>query len=823
MMTPLRKRLTDEQFKKLVEACCAKYRELKGAQEYQDWQQRRERFERIAAGDQWYRLEGEGYWRGAGLAGKAVATVFDKVNESLNIVQSVRRFLVARVCKDLFGSDPYFFAQPEGTTTKDLSLKLQKHATWKLASAFYKQRMKEAVGIALDLGECPIKTTWRKDVDISERFATLLTHRDIPANGAQAGQPVLTADGDNLEDSDETTGGDEATDEQGTPMTGDDGQPVMNPVSFVKAPEIQIDPSKHEWADHFVEERTVLFQGLDIAAVDWRDVGWPINAPSLSKADFVWHRFDMRLSAIRAKYAPNSFGPKMDNPDEEVSDSSSQDSPIPGADDQSAPPQPSDDGDAEVMEILDGLKGEGRGPKSHEAKPRPGEAEVQGGEFDDPIIQVAEVSYDFDCFEDGVLRRLWLVILPQYDQCIYANYRANISPRAEKAVHLVVVNKVKHRAYGKGLHETYEKMSNIADRLLCHILLRNAMAANPTKIWNPDRTNEGAANPTLAFGEGQTYSIKGSQWKIDEILKYIEMPDLDERTWKLMELFMQLIQVDSGVTNANQGDMTDLPSNTTATGVNSMLESSSVLHQYVLEEIRDSMTPHLGYCIELIYKMQDRNETFEYLEQDEPQPSESNQQQLAQDQKTIQQVMEFSDAKKLAGLPMQVEFLLTRAKRQEQRESATAGLPLGLQYGELSPKEQSRMRDCFIQLFRSLGFDDPDEFFPEPDLSQPPPQPPPPKASEVVQIPFALLAQNQRDALAQQLELPPAQGLPPPAPGAPQTPAGAPVSSSPQSQPPVLPSNITDDGIGDAGKIPDAKPFQDPTDVAAPQVQPPAQ
>jgi hypothetical protein len=261
----------------------------------------------------------------------------------------------------------------------------------------------------------------------------------------------------------------------------------------------------------------------------------------------------------------------------------------------------------------------------------------------------------------------------------------------------------------------------------------------------------------------------------------VEIPDLDDRTWKLMELFMQLIQVDSGVTNANQGDMTDLPSNTTATGVNSMLESSSVLHQYVLEEIRDSLTPHLGYAIELIYKMQDRNETFDYLEQDlsrpetgerRPESSRSAASPASPDSadgasslsdlrspvsglnKTVEAIMELSDAKKLNGLAMKVEFLLTRAKRQEQREAAMAAIPIEVQYGTLAPKDQARMNDAFVQLFRALGFDQPEDFFPLPDLNTPPPSPPPPKATEAIALKGADLTASQKDALAQQFGLP---------------------------------------------------------------------
>ena len=711
------------------------------------------------------------------------------------------------------------------------------------------------------------------------------------------GMPVLTADGDTIEDTDETTGGDPATDDQGNPVQDEKGNPVMNPITFVKAPEIAIDPAKHEWREHFVEEQTVLYQGLDIAACHWRDVHWPINAPSLEKADFVSHTFDLRWSALRAKYAPGSFakaegrrtkaeGDKTsdeafpdDAGDSDLSDLSDL-SELSELSDPSDTPKAAAADDQEVMEILNSIRASSRGPKSHESRPRPGEAEVLGGEVDDPIIKVCEVSYDYDCFEDGIVRRLWLVILPDFDQCLYADFRANVSPRAAKPIHLVTVNQVKHRAYGKGLHETYEKMANVADGLLCSILYKNKINSDPTKIWNPDRTNEGAANPTLVIEPGRTYSIKGSQWGPKDILACVEIPDLDDRTWKLMELFMQLIQVDSGVTNANQGDMTDLPSNTTATGVNSMLESSSVLHQYILEELRDCLTPHLGYAIELIYMKQDRNETFDYLEQDEAgaspgsdgkwkmengkasgaaegptgqtgqtspralsvrKPASLHPAALARAdsqpptsptpaQRTVEAIMELRDAKKLAGLAMKVEFLITRAKRQEQREAAMAAIPIGVQYGTLGPKDQTRLRDCFVQLFRALGFDRPEDFFPVPDLNTPPPAPPPPpppRAVEAIALKGADLTPSQKDALAQQFGLPAAtpqelqQATPDNGGGAGAQPAqgsaaGSPAATlRPPSPAPTTPA--PNDATDDPSTISNRTPFVDPSDANAPQ------
>ena len=120
MNTALGRRLSPTQYEKLVSAVCARRKEVVQAQECQEWTTRRERYERIAAGDHWYRLSCNGY-NGAVPGGGGIPQIFDRINETLGIIQSVRRFLVARVCKDLFGSRPYFYVQPEGAIEQDLA------------------------------------------------------------------------------------------------------------------------------------------------------------------------------------------------------------------------------------------------------------------------------------------------------------------------------------------------------------------------------------------------------------------------------------------------------------------------------------------------------------------------------------------------------------------------------------------------------------------------------------------------------------------------------------------------------------------------------
>lgn len=788
MRTALRAALSAEQYDRLQQAALARYQQISEEGERSKMEEDLRRFELRAEGDYSDRQL-------PGIMNRPLQKIFGLKNETLGIVRSVKRFLLARVCKDLFGGEPFFYVRPEGKVDKALAEAMQKHAGWKLRQANYKAKVKRALDTLLDVGFVPIKTTWEVQEDVSESLETILVHK---ADGV----PVCTRDGDYIYLEDETVAaegdggseiGSEEQEEQGGRGEQEDGDPddggempgqagseglsfqsgAAAPQSktpaaamgsrgagmvsaaqrrgpmlaFAKAPEVVLDPAKYVWKEHLVEQRVRLYHGLRVDACERKDVFWPMNAPDLEEADMVAHRYDCRLSALRAKYAPESFtdDAEDDGEEEEGGDDAQKEkawSEASARGRRARPRTPRSPLDHEVMEILDRLKSESTAPKSEADKPYKNEGATSAQE-EDPIIQVAECSFDFDCFEDGTPRRLHLVLLPQQQECIYAEYRAAMAPRAMKNIHLLAINRRKNRAYGRGLYEIYEHMADAADQLLNAILYRNQYVSDPTKIWNPENTKEGKANPDLKFEPGQTYSAASSQIDPRSILTTIEIPDLDERTWWLMELFMQMIQLDSGVTNANQGDVSNLPSNSTATGINSMLESSSVLHQHVLEEIRDCLTPQLAFAIGLIYLRQDQDETYEYLHND--------------DDPAAEQVMSLKDARRLRHLPMNVDILLTRTKRDEWRQASTAAIPIGVQYGQLPAPDQARMREAFVQLFRALDFENPEDFFPLPKPSPAPAGPPPPRATESIALKGSDLTPTQKDALAQQFGLPAAQ------------------------------------------------------------------
>lgn len=674
--------------------CIQRLNDLRAEREQQGLLGKLKKYERIAASDFQHRTT----------TVLSEQSIFDRSNQSLQIVRSVIRFLKARMAKDLFGSVPWFAARPEGPLSDVVASEIQKHSGWKLTQAQYKVIAKQALEVALDLGWVALKTTWRREVDISESFENILfdptgnnglppdvdggapedpeteggapdapdepEDPEAPAPTKPKGGPVVDPAGNYIHDDAETQQAPVMvphpdTGEPTQPLDDETGEPMTQEV-FAQAPHLT-PPSEAnglKFKPHLITNQVVLFDGLDVQPCDGRDVLWPVNAPevNLEHCDCITHTVGMTKEAMRERYNP-------------------------------------DGSDAEFEAILDSLGESGSSnPKNHQDGPKAEVSETQAINNDEqnPTWKVTELYIRRVLKGNKAPSRMLFVLLEEAQKILYCEYLGVLSPLSECPIHVVAVNKVPGRAYGRGLYEIYEMPAEIADRLINSVLWRNAMNADPVKIWNPTLTTEGA-DANLVFEPGKTITAKNPQTKKEDILSLVEIPDLDERTWTMLELFMQLIQVESGVTNANQGDMSDLPSNNTATGVNSLLESSSVLHFDVLEDLRDGITPQLRYAIQLIYFRQDTDETCEYLEGD------------------AASVMSLKSAQQIAKLPMHVEILLTRSKRQEMRDAALAAIPHGWNFWQAlrsDPVAAQHMLPMYLQIFRALEIENPESFFP---------------------------------------------------------------------------------------------------------------
>ncbi len=213
-------------------------------------------------------------------------------------------------------------------------------------------------------------------------------------------------------------------------------------------------------------------------------------------------------------------------------------------------------------------------------------------------------------------------------------------------------------------------------------IYRNKSHANPSKFIRSDAFKDGSVAKNFVISASKTYELK-ADYTAKDAVQFVEFPDLDSRTWEILELVMQMAQIRSGVTGAAQGAVTNLPANGTATGVQSIMMSGSVLHKMPIECIKDGMEDLLDINAQVLYSRQDKEETFTYMEG------------FATELITL-------DARNIKSLRLNIRLLMTRLHERDSLESAKAAIEAIGQYLALPEAEKDGVRALFIQVLKSL-------------------------------------------------------------------------------------------------------------------------
>lgn len=582
-----------------------------------------------------------------------VNAIFREHNDSLNIVGGMADFVVARSIDDIIGSESFFSMSPEGgATDKELAVGLQKHSEWKIRQSNVRSGLDDAIKKAICLGEGVLKIYWKKSVRHFERQIQVLWDK-------ARNRPVVTKDKDYIFAEDKI-------------VEVFDGEEKIKARYAEKAPEIDLKKSDaFEWREKIVADTETVYENVSCQCMDHNDLVVSLVKGSLEECDFVGHLLDMSLFDVRAKYAPSE-------------------------------------------EILSAIKTATKEAKSESNKPVSGrkegpERDTSDQAIENPTIQLCECYVDYIVKIGGEERvcRIMAVVAMESEQLLYAEYLSNITPKG--VLPFVVVRAWKaaaNRWYGRGVFEAYETSQTAIDRDYCSVAYRNRFHSNPIKGVQKNAIENVENTGDIKMRPGEGLILKPDKTLADAI-QLLALPDLDNRTWELMNLRSQVTQLRGGVTNVSQGGVESLPQNSTATGVEAILNSGNVLSRLATGHLRESIEPAISLCIKLIYRHQDRAETFTYLEGDHP------------------EVFTISP-EDVENLEMNVRLTLTRFRNREMRENAKIAQDAFAQYLQFPPEDREAVRQFTVNVIRSVGFDDAEHIVPRTAVESPVAAPAPP-------------------------------------------------------------------------------------------------
>lgn len=661
-------RLGDEKTRKLAQMCCDRVGSLQG--QLSDLHRKRDN----------YLLQMEDrfdYRKTLGLQDSEKPTaIFAKQNDSLNVVGGLAEFMAARTIDDLLGSQPFFSVSPEGIKDKRLATTMQRHADWRVRRSNIESAFSEAINTAYAIGEVPVKTIYDQRMLYSERPANLLVN---PATG----KFVVTPEGDYITDEDkiieatvqapedapisiaediqEGEPPDDSGIENEAPEAEVENEPTITRTFAEKSPDFDLTPFLPlTFKESYVDDLQPFGEALQAAALHHRDFLFPETAPTLDDADFIAHLADFPLSVAKRKWKIDQL-------------------------------------------TLDQLTTENAQPKSEALKAVTEADEKEetipyDPDITDPIVQFAECYVT--TLVNGQQSRLVCIVCMKTRSIVFADYLANVTPGGCLPFTMVRPFPKKNRIYGRGFYEIYGYAQEFIERHLNYVAYKNRHHAMPTRVVKRDMIKNIQDGEDIPVTPDGTIEIeKGANPK--EAISYLEYPDLDERTWQLMQLMMQFVQLRSGVTSAAQGGVESLPQNSTATGIEAILNSGNVLSRRPIREIRRALEKALFYALKLIYTNLDEREAFTYLEGDDA------------------QLLSIS-REEIANLDFNVRMTMTRLRERESRENATAALGAFMQYLQVPEAEKEAARPLFIDLLKGWGQQDADRVI---RLPLPPPDP----------------------------------------------------------------------------------------------------
>lgn len=674
--------------------------------------------------------------------------IFQLRNETMGLIRSGIGFIVARIQDDLFGSLPWFAAIPEGTNDTILAGKIYEHSAWKLREAKFQSHGEDVVERVLNFGEAILRTSWKTDVQTYHRLRSVLIGPD--------GEPVLTSTGDYAYEEDEWVEGaetpnsklqtpniqgegapdgmpahegaetpaveqgeggndleteeaGEATAEESSVVANgmetedaespaeDAGEPTQGALVLVKDPTIIMGKGMH-FEEMLIEESEVRYNGLDPQTIDWKNFRCSPSFADIEDADFRGHVYEMRFSALKAKVRQASGVEEAD-------------------------------WDAETVAMFDKIRNDTTASKDEARTEGPSPA-GSGGDEMNPLIKCLDFEMEWDPEGEGNPRLLFGTVLMKSEQLFYVEYGCNILPAGTSVYTVVAAYSLPGRWPGRGWWKLYDDVQRNADRIFNAILHRNEMNSNPMTGIHEDAIEEDVND--VVFRPGGRVTLQTGK-TMKDFVDIMVMPNADAGSWQLLEFFMKLNQLETGVTSSAQGGLGDMPATSTATGIQSVLASGSTLHKRPARCIRDGLADALWKLLTLLYSNQDADETFNYGE----------------GENAAVATLTREDVK---NLRLNVRLTMTRFRQREVIEHSQQAIQVHTQYLALPESEKAGARPLYVELLRNLDIPGSDKIIREPVELPPPVDNTPP--SERINISYKDLPPEGKAMLMESVKLP---------------------------------------------------------------------
>jgi hypothetical protein len=598
--------------------------------------------------------------------------VFAQSNLVVPAARRIARQMIARAANYYFGTDPWFAIYPVGVTDKERADKADRYVRWKMDQAKLKRTEEQAIERAFILGEAVIKTSWANRQQIYKTNAVVLVD--------EQGMDIIGADGDYIMESDLWV-----PESSVDPVTG---QTVYSDMFVLKRDGQTAKPDVMIWQEKPIVRRITHYKGPEAKVINFMDFLCPIDAESVQLADCVVHYYDTQLMDLADEWKKSI--PANATAEERMQATKA-------AIDLLRKLETSNNttNTAQNSDTVDAVSPSGMG--------------VNRGQ---PVVEIAEFYLRYDADGDGLLEDVCLVVDKKTRTPIFYDYVANVTEDGLRPFSVVRVNEVPGRWYGIGSMEMFNTSQQIIDLMMNRKNHSNSRAAR-VDFWNPQNTLEGRANQHLELNWGGTYTPAPNKSAKDCLESVYLENNIGDNLQEMIEFFMQLMMNESGVTNANDGNVSGMESTKLATGIRNIEKSGQELFSLFLGHLEPGISESLAKMVKLLFSNIDQMEVYRYFEDGEDGGEGGS---------NLLQEINPGD---IANLELDTRVLLTRYRGEQILESYTRGWTIVKEYyAEQNPEVQMRTTEFAQGMLKAMQVPNANKIIQPITMQYPPPQSP---------------------------------------------------------------------------------------------------
>lgn len=552
----------------------------------------------------------------------APRSIFERQNHTLGLVSGKADQVFAQAKDDIFGTRPWLAATPQGEDDTDLAERITKHSQWKFDQSNLEPTLIDAVALAAHLGTAFPKLRWVREIEEFERA-------EYAAHSKKTKKPLLKQSGDYV-----------TTDEE------------LAELIFTGAA-VAADV---EWKELLITETVPVFNNIEAAVLDWKDVAFDPVAPELNlRYTPFFSRFKMGVYDLVAQY--------------EMTDDQRDDL------------------------LAAAQLGADTAPREHRGETDNTHTAMSLDPEANPEVFLVEGFIRCDPFNTGKPVRLHVIFSPELHALFRCDYLANVTPGGLLPVFPVRCFKVPRRIIGKGYWERFEDANDAIDGLYNATTLRNRQQADVFKSFNRSALASESEGEDVVNHPEKIFELKPDK-TIDDVFGFKVMPDASSRTDQLLQQMLQMANVRMGTSSASQGQLTGIPENDTATGSKINAGRAIVLDKAQIAQMMTDFRLAVEFAVHLLYANQDTDETFVWGE--------------GKDAELLQ--IKAGDVK---GLRANVTLTLTQSDNLQRLESARQAIDIAIKYLGVPEPDKPSLRRLFTQAISAMGFNDADRIIRE--------------------------------------------------------------------------------------------------------------